>query len=292
MSDIVDSLQISRSTCFAILETLERRTWVERRADRTYEPGRGLIPVANAVRARLPILQRADRVMRASSTTSTWRVSPCRSSAADASPRSPGWVPVRDSTSVRCSRSPCIRRSVPRSWPTAGPRTRSAGSPRCPTWSPGSTSAGCWRRCGPTVWRSGGSTRRRSCSRRRSSPRRPSSTVWPPPAVTRRRAGSASSASSTGSGCRSQDLRGLGPGVGGLPGGADLRSRRTHLLRARGPRAPRGVAPRRAGRDRGPGPGGGRRADPGVRRPARNLRTASGVGARAGRQPSRTGTTR
>jgi DNA-binding IclR family transcriptional regulator len=64
VSDIVDSLDISRSTCFAILETLERRTWVERRANRTYVPGRGLIPVANAVRARLPILQRADDVMR------------------------------------------------------------------------------------------------------------------------------------------------------------------------------------------------------------------------------------
>jgi DNA-binding IclR family transcriptional regulator len=64
VSDIVESLDISRSTCFAILETLERRNWVERRANRTYEPGRGLIPVANAVRARLPILQRAEDVMR------------------------------------------------------------------------------------------------------------------------------------------------------------------------------------------------------------------------------------
>ena len=64
VSDIVERLQISRSTCFAILETLERRSWVERRADRTYEPGRGLIPVANAVRSRLPIVGRAEKVMR------------------------------------------------------------------------------------------------------------------------------------------------------------------------------------------------------------------------------------
>jgi DNA-binding IclR family transcriptional regulator len=65
VSDIVERLGLSRSTCTAILETLERRSWVERRADRTYAPGRGLIPVANAVRARLPILRLADEVMRA-----------------------------------------------------------------------------------------------------------------------------------------------------------------------------------------------------------------------------------
>ncbi len=65
VSDISDSLQISRSTCFAILETLQQRSWAQRRPDRTYEPGRGLIPVANAVRARLPILGRADEAMRA-----------------------------------------------------------------------------------------------------------------------------------------------------------------------------------------------------------------------------------
>lgn len=65
LSDIVERLDISRSTCFAILETLESRGWVERGTDRSYGPGRGLIPVANAVRARLPILQRAEAVMRA-----------------------------------------------------------------------------------------------------------------------------------------------------------------------------------------------------------------------------------
>jgi DNA-binding IclR family transcriptional regulator len=63
VSDIADSLQLNRSTCFAILETLQARSWVQRRSDRTYEPGRGLIPVANAVRARLPILGRAEEVM-------------------------------------------------------------------------------------------------------------------------------------------------------------------------------------------------------------------------------------
>lgn len=65
VSDVVERLGLNRSTCSAILETLQQRSWVERRADRTYAPGRGLIPVANAVRARLPILRLADEAMRA-----------------------------------------------------------------------------------------------------------------------------------------------------------------------------------------------------------------------------------
>jgi DNA-binding IclR family transcriptional regulator len=64
ISDVVDRLGINRSTCSAILETLELRGWVERLADRSYQPGGGLIPIANAVRSRLPILARAEPVMK------------------------------------------------------------------------------------------------------------------------------------------------------------------------------------------------------------------------------------
>jgi DNA-binding IclR family transcriptional regulator len=63
ISDIVDRLRINRATCSAILEALELRGWVERLSDRSYQPGAGLIPVANAVRSRLPILQSAEPVM-------------------------------------------------------------------------------------------------------------------------------------------------------------------------------------------------------------------------------------
>jgi DNA-binding IclR family transcriptional regulator len=63
VSDIVDRLGINRATCSAILETLALRGWVERLPDLSYAPGSGLIPVANAVRSRLPILSRAESVM-------------------------------------------------------------------------------------------------------------------------------------------------------------------------------------------------------------------------------------
>ena len=63
VSDIVDQLGINRATCSAILETLKLRGWVERLTDRSYQPGGGLIPIANAVRSRLPILAPAEPVM-------------------------------------------------------------------------------------------------------------------------------------------------------------------------------------------------------------------------------------
>jgi DNA-binding IclR family transcriptional regulator len=63
ISDIVDELRINRATCSVILETLELRGWVERLPDLSYRPGSGLIPIANAVRARLPIVQSAEPVM-------------------------------------------------------------------------------------------------------------------------------------------------------------------------------------------------------------------------------------
>jgi DNA-binding IclR family transcriptional regulator len=64
ISRIAELLGITRSTCTAILDTLEELQWVERGADLTFQPGPGLIPVANAVRARLPILQRCEPLMR------------------------------------------------------------------------------------------------------------------------------------------------------------------------------------------------------------------------------------
>jgi DNA-binding IclR family transcriptional regulator len=63
ISEIVDRLRINRATCSVILETLAMRGWVERLPDRSYQPGGGLIPIANAVRSRLPILQSAEPVM-------------------------------------------------------------------------------------------------------------------------------------------------------------------------------------------------------------------------------------
>lgn len=64
ISEITQRLGLNRSTCAAILDTLEQLEWVERTGDLTYRVGPGLIPVANAVRGRLPILGTADPVMR------------------------------------------------------------------------------------------------------------------------------------------------------------------------------------------------------------------------------------
>jgi DNA-binding IclR family transcriptional regulator len=64
ISEITQRLGLNRSTCAAILDTLEQLQWVERTDDLTYRVGPGLIPVANAVRGRLPILGAANPVMR------------------------------------------------------------------------------------------------------------------------------------------------------------------------------------------------------------------------------------
>lgn len=64
VSEIAQQLELNRSTCTAILDTLAQLQWVERTDDRGYRPGPGLIPVANAVRARLPILGAAHPSMR------------------------------------------------------------------------------------------------------------------------------------------------------------------------------------------------------------------------------------
>lgn len=65
VSDLAAPLGITRSTCSAVLASLEGHGWVEREADGRYRPGAGLIPVANAVRARLPILPLAGTLLRA-----------------------------------------------------------------------------------------------------------------------------------------------------------------------------------------------------------------------------------
>ena len=64
VSAITRRLGLSRATCAAILDSLEQLQWVERADDRSYRPGPGLIPVANAVRGRLPVLRAADPLMR------------------------------------------------------------------------------------------------------------------------------------------------------------------------------------------------------------------------------------
>jgi len=64
ISAITHRLGLNRSTCAAILDTLEQLRWVERTDDRSYRAGPGLIPVANAVRGRLPILHEAAPLMR------------------------------------------------------------------------------------------------------------------------------------------------------------------------------------------------------------------------------------
>ena len=64
ISEITQRLGLNRSTCTAILETLEQLRWVECTGGRSYRVGPGLIPVSNAVRGRLPILRDADPLMR------------------------------------------------------------------------------------------------------------------------------------------------------------------------------------------------------------------------------------
>jgi DNA-binding IclR family transcriptional regulator len=64
VSEIIRRLGLNRATCTAILDALEQLEWVERVGERSYRPGAGLIPVANAVRRRLPVLQTADPLMR------------------------------------------------------------------------------------------------------------------------------------------------------------------------------------------------------------------------------------
>jgi DNA-binding IclR family transcriptional regulator len=64
VSSLSQRLRLNRSTCTAILSTLADLGWVTRLSDLTYAPGSGLIPLAHAVRDRLPISGIAERVVR------------------------------------------------------------------------------------------------------------------------------------------------------------------------------------------------------------------------------------
>jgi DNA-binding IclR family transcriptional regulator len=64
VSEISQALALNRSTCAIILSTLADLGWVTRSPDLTYGPGPGLIPVAQAVRERLPIAGVAEGVVR------------------------------------------------------------------------------------------------------------------------------------------------------------------------------------------------------------------------------------
>jgi DNA-binding IclR family transcriptional regulator len=63
VSAITARLGLNRSTCTAILATLDELGWVARRGDLTYGPGPGLLPLANAIRDRVPISVVADRLV-------------------------------------------------------------------------------------------------------------------------------------------------------------------------------------------------------------------------------------
>lgn len=63
ISDVSRLLDMSRSTCGAVLGALAEVGWVERLPDHTYSLGSGMVAVADAVRARLPILHHARTVL-------------------------------------------------------------------------------------------------------------------------------------------------------------------------------------------------------------------------------------
>ncbi|HEX7095367.1 MAG TPA: helix-turn-helix domain-containing protein [Acidimicrobiales bacterium] len=63
VTEIAQQLGLNRSTCSAILATLEQRGWVTRHHARTYSLGDGLLSLAEAARSRLPILQPAASIL-------------------------------------------------------------------------------------------------------------------------------------------------------------------------------------------------------------------------------------
>lgn len=63
VTEIAARLGLNRSTCSAILATLEQHGWVARRGTRTYGLGDGVLSLAEAVRTRLPILRAAAAVL-------------------------------------------------------------------------------------------------------------------------------------------------------------------------------------------------------------------------------------
>lgn len=63
VTEIAARLGLNRSTCSAILTTLEQHGWVARRGTRLYALGDGVLSLAEAVRTRLPILRSAAAVL-------------------------------------------------------------------------------------------------------------------------------------------------------------------------------------------------------------------------------------
>ncbi|MFM1729135.1 helix-turn-helix domain-containing protein [Prescottella soli] len=60
---IASRLHLNRSTVTAILESLDRVGWVQRRQDRKYTLGAGLVSVVEAVRVSVPLLDGAEQLM-------------------------------------------------------------------------------------------------------------------------------------------------------------------------------------------------------------------------------------
>lgn len=62
--EISNRLNLNRSTCRAILSTLEARNWVERITEHGFQPGPALIPLVAKVEERLSDLQQAAALVR------------------------------------------------------------------------------------------------------------------------------------------------------------------------------------------------------------------------------------
>lgn len=64
LSEISERLGLNRATCAAVLGALEHHGWVERDQARAYHAGAGLVPVADAILARVPIVEGARELLR------------------------------------------------------------------------------------------------------------------------------------------------------------------------------------------------------------------------------------
>lgn len=64
LSEISDALGLNRATCAAVLGALEHHGWTERGPDRSYRAGAGLVPLANAILTRVPVVDAAQELLR------------------------------------------------------------------------------------------------------------------------------------------------------------------------------------------------------------------------------------
>ncbi|MCF2532858.1 IclR family transcriptional regulator [Yinghuangia soli] len=64
LSEISERLGLNRATCAAVLGALEHHGWAERGEDRAYRAGAGLVPIAGAVLARVPVVDGAQDLLR------------------------------------------------------------------------------------------------------------------------------------------------------------------------------------------------------------------------------------